>query len=218
MKRTMTALGMAAAACWVLSGGVHAQSTTGSQSGSTMGSSQSGSMQSPAGKAGKTVRLTGCLQADPGGNGYMLTNVMESEKSSSSGYGSGSSGSMSEAGQSGTSGSTTGSGEQSATSGTSGSANGVELIGKNTELKSMVGQRVEITGVPSGKSSKMSGGVNTSGSEQSGTSGSSSGTSGSEESGAMSGSSSSMSGSHNWMGQKIRVESVRQVATSCSAQ
>ena len=41
MKRTMTALCVTAAACWVLSGGVQAQSATGSQAGSSTGS-QSG--------------------------------------------------------------------------------------------------------------------------------------------------------------------------------
>jgi hypothetical protein len=216
MKRTMTAFGVAAVACWALSGSVQAQSTTAWQGGSSAG--QSGSMHSSqSGKSSKTVRLTGCLQADPSGVGYILTNVTESDMSSSSAG-------TSTSGQTGTSGSGS-SGtydEQPGASGWSRMSNSVELVGKSTELKSMVGHRIEVTGTPSGKSSKLSGMPGSS--AESGTSGSS-GTSGGSASGSgstmgqeESGSSGGMSDSQHWMGQKIRIDSVRQIASSCSAE
>lgn len=214
MKRTTTALCVAAAACWVMVGS--AQSTTGSQSG------QSGSMSGMHSESGKdTVHLTGCLQQDPSGKGYILTNVTESSTSASSEYGSSSgtsgsgSSSSSSGSQSGTSGSQS-SGSMSGQTGTSGSENNVELVAakSSVDLKAHVGHRIEVTGMPAGKSKNLSS-AGTSGSSESGTSGTGS-TSG--QSGSMSGSSSGSSESNKWAGQKIRVESIRHIADSCSAQ
>lgn len=203
MKRTMTALCVAAAACWVMVGGAQAQSTAGSQGSQSGSMSGSQSSHAHSSKSGETVTLTGCLQSDPSGKGYVLTNVTEGGQASASGeYGSSSSG------QTGTSGQTGMTGEQSGTSGTSGSTNTVELVaGKKVDLKAHVGHRVEITGVPSGPSKSKSSMGEGSGS-QAGTSGSGG------QSGSMSGSSSQ----GNWAGQKIRVESLRHIADSCSGQ
>jgi len=191
MKRTLTAFGVAAAVA-ALSFGVQAQSTTGSQSGSAAGA------YSQSDKEGKTLRLTGCLQADPDGKGYILTNVTESS-------------SMSSAGE--TSSGTSGTGTSGSTSSASGDqAHRVELVASSSvDLKNHVGERIEVTGSAQGRSKILS---DTS-SSASGTSSSSSGQSGT--SGSMSGSSSSMGEGH-WAGQKIKVQSVRQVASSCSGQ
>ena len=84
----------------------------------------------------------------------------------------------------------------------------IHAAGKKVDLTAHVGHRVEITGVPSGASkSKSSMGGEGSGS-QAGTSGSSG------QSGSMSGSSSQ----GEWAGKKIRVESLRHIADSCSGQ
>lgn len=187
MKRTMTALCVAAAACWVMAVGVQAQSSTGAQSGSMSGSQSS---HAHSDKSAESVTLTGCLQSDPSGKGFVLTNVTEGGNAASG-----------EAGQTGTS------GQSGQMSGTSGSADSVELVAnKKVDLKAHVGHRVEITGVPAKSKSKSSSMGSESGSEA-GTSGSASGQSG------------SMSGSGNtWAGQKIRVESIRHIADSCSGQ
>jgi hypothetical protein len=224
MKLTMTALCVAAAASWALSGSVQAQSGTG-QSGQA---GQSGSMHSQSSKASK-VKLTGCLQADPSGNGYILTNVTEGEPSASSSYGSSSSGTTGST-TSGTTGSTTSGTTGSTTSGTvteqstpaPSNANSVELVGKSGELKTLVGQRIEVTGTPAGKSNKLDKSSSSSGTSGSSTSSSTSSSTtgteqtGSEQTGSMSGS--SRMGEGHWQGQKIRVDSVRQVASSCSGQ
>jgi hypothetical protein len=200
MKRTMTAFGVAAAACLALSLGVQAQSTAGSQSGSSAGSAYPQSD-----KDAKTLRLTGCLQADPSGSGYILSNVTESSSMSSSSAGE-TSGSAATSGT-GTSGS-------SSSAAAAGETKRVELVaGSSVDLKNHVGERIEVTGTAQGRSKILD--PSSSSSE---TSSSGSGTSGSGQSGTAGSMSSSSSSMGDWNGQKIKVQSVRQVASSCSSQ
>jgi hypothetical protein len=147
-------------------------------------------------KTGEMVKLTGCLQTDPSGKGYILTNVTEGgEKTSGEATSSSSSGTE---GQSGVSGA----------QGTSGMENNVELVAaKNVELKDHVGHRVEVTGTTAGKAKNLKGSMG------SGGTGSETGTSGS--SGSMT---SSTTGSNSWAGQRIKVDSIRHIADSCSGQ
>jgi hypothetical protein len=190
MKRILTTV-FVAAACWVMggmSGGVQAQSASGGQGG-MYGSASSHSSKD-------NIKLTGCLQSDPSGKGYILTNAAQGTGSSAGEMGSSSA-------SSGTSGS---SDEEGGVSGTAGNmGRSVELVpNKNVDLKAHVGHRVEITGMPTGK--KGTG-------EAAGMPGSG-GTEGGSGQGGMSGT----SGPAGWANQKFRVESLRHIADSCSGQ
>ena len=221
MRRTMTALCLAAAASWVVTvsaqSGMQSGSGSGSQSGSSTQSGSQSENQMKHQKSGNKMTVTGCLMADPSGKGYRLTNVSMDQS------GTGMSGSMSGSGtETGSeSGSQSGSSTsgQTGTSGSMSSSNAsmsVELIGKSSELKSHVGERVEVTGTPMGKD-RSSQGTSGRGSESVGSmSGSGSETgSGSGSGGSMSGSPSSMAGG---MAHRLRVDSIRAVGGSCSAQ
>jgi hypothetical protein len=162
-----------------------------------------------------TVTLTGCLQkgsqsgtAGTSGTGSTSGSATSSPSSSSSGreqfiLTNAQMGSSSRSSASGTSGSATGSSTAgTSTSGTSGSASSASsgsryiLDGQESELTKHVGEKVEITGTLASAGGAASGGA------------SSSGTSGTATGGTSSTSSAS--------GQRVRVQSVKTVASTCS--
>ena len=209
MKRMMTnALAIAAATGWVMVGS--AQSGTTATQGQEYGS----------GKSDKAMKFSGCLLEGDTPNSYKLTSVQPVDPSHSSGAASGTTGSGTTG--SGTTGSgTTGSGTTG--SGTTGSGMGsasmmgqeLELVpsGSNVDLRSLVGQRVEITAKPM-KSDKdrdrTSSGTTGSGTTGSGTTGS--GTTGSGMTGGQE------HGHSDMMKKKVQVSAVRSLGGSCSGQ
>lgn len=199
MKKTITALCLAAAASWVMTVGAQTQSSTSEKAQKST-------------KSGKAMTYTGCLREGSTPGTYTLTNV------SSTGTGGNWNSSGSSSSASGTSGSTSG----STTAGTSGSMSGESGMDKMTfelvptrgfDLKAHVGHEIQVTGMmerekKSSSSGSMGSGMSGSGT---GTSGSGSGMSG------QSGSSTSSQGMSN-MEHKLRVQSVKMVSETCSGQ
>lgn len=215
MKRTMTTLCLAAAASWVVTVGAQSGTQGGSQTGSQSGSSH-GQMEHSA-KKGKTT-MTGCLVADPDGKGYRLTNV--SMTGPESGMSGGTSGSGTTGSGSGTA-TGSGSGSQSGQAGTSGTMSAdmtVELLAtQGVNLKSHVGERVEVTGTMDQGKDKMKKGTSGSGGGSTGSGTTGSGTTGSGTTGSGSGSMgghSSMSDAD--MSHRVRVQTIRTVSATCT--
>jgi FlaG/FlaF family flagellin (archaellin) len=145
MKRTITALCVAAAASWVMTAGAQ-----------TYGSSEKAQKSST--KSAKSITVTGCVQEGTMPETYTLTNVTGT---SGSWGGSGSS--------SGTSG-TSGSG-MSGETGTTGE--NIELVASSgVDLKAHVGHKVQVTGTPMGMDHSKNSKKGSSGTSGSGASGS----------------------------------------------
>ncbi len=190
------------------------------------GGGQSTSSKSKSSKSSSEVTLTGCLEQGSSPNLFVLRNATESEGGS---MGSSSS-QMGESSQ-GTSGSSNSGTSAQGTTGSQGeqqSAMDFQLVGKSKELKKYVGQRIEVRGKVEPMRENQSGMSNqgaTSGGSTSGQMGGTTGTSGTEggtqsggsqSGGSMSGG--SMSGQSSTAGavtHRVKVNSVKQLSSSC---